>query len=292
MWFHHKPNTVLYIFYLFGLYPYFSDSVQFKFKRFHLLAANLPSCLWILFSVVSFYELMNQHTLKTQKPSFSISSTYVSVAFMISLNFISRFESFRSQNMFREIPTAAVAMLEYIEQTFHFNVTRTDYYRLVYRKGLLIVTLMLIGLFMNLITLTGLWSQELNYIISIELVYKDISTLHLILLFDFNRYLLDSVVKNLDISVSDLSVYAITYDDRRTLKVLRYLKTIHFKVVESMARLNDCVGWAALSASLDGFWRTMSGIYWGLSLDRVSYFNLICKYPFVIYPIESSHSAR
>lgn len=283
MWFHHKPNTVLYIFYLFGLYPYFSDSIQFKVNRFHLLASNLPSCFWILFSFASFYVLMNPHTLKTNKPSFSASSTFVSVAFMITLNFINRFESFRSQHIIREIPSASVAMLEYIEQTFRFTVLRTDYFRQINRKGLTISTLMLIGLFMNLVTPSGIWSQELNYFISIELVYKDISTIFLIMLFDFNRYLLDSVVKNLDQSVSDLNVYAITYDAQRTVKMLRHLKTIHFKVVESSARLNDSIGWAALSVSLDGFWRTMSGIYWGLTLESFSYFYVICKYAFIIF---------
>lgn len=278
MWFENKPNTVLFILYLFGHYPYYYKSIQTKSKLLDYAVLSLPSWIWLIFGFLSFNELINQYTNENNESTFSSSSTYVSIGFLLCLNFITRYESIRSLQLSLEIPTISIDLVKYIEQAFRLNILRECYFRQVYRKGFIIVVFMSIGLCMNLITPSRIWSYSFNYYISIELVYKDFSTLYLILMVDFNRYLLDRVMKNLDNPISSTEVYTITYDYRKITKMLRQLKIIHFKISEYTGLMNDHIGWAALSSSLDAFWRTMSGIYWGLTSDTDSYFYLLCKY--------------
>lgn len=278
MLFDNKPNTILFIFYLFGQYPHFGESMRFKFKPCQIVASNLPSWIWFLFSFVSFNDLINRYNKnRTDKTTISAASTYVSIGFIICSNAITRYESISTVNVSRQFVTASISLREYMEQTFHYTLIRTGYFRRVYRKTIIIVAFVSIRLCTILVIPCGVCSNAVNLFTFIELVYKDFSTLYLIVLVDFNRYLIDSVMRNLDRSVSSVDVYAITYDSRKIVKMLRHLKSIHFKAFENTALLNNFIGWAALSTSLDAFWRTMNGFYSGLTLDITTNFCLISK---------------
>lgn len=270
---------MLFIFYLFGQYRHSSESVQYKCKTVKNIALILPSWLWFLFSFFSFHELIEQYNKnRTDKTTISAQSTYVSIGFIICSNAIARYECINTVNVHREYATASHSLRAYIEQTLHYTIIRTGYFRQVYRKTIIIMAFMSVRLCTALVKPRNICSNTPNFFTSIELVYKDISTLYLIVLVDFNRYLIESMIKNLNRSASNVDAYAISFNSRKIIRVLRHIKSIHYKAFESTTLLNNCIGWAALSTSLDAFWRTMNGLYSGITLDKISYICLICKY--------------
>lgn len=271
-----QSNINSVVFYLFGQYSSSNGSWKYKY---------IPSVIWCLSSIIMAYEIAQQYKQTPIGNYFFFISMYFHILFIFGINFHSRYKRLSTIIIFQQFSKRKATLITYIKKIFRHELPTNNFLRENQRKMLIFLSVALLRSVFNLTISTYVWTSKIDIILTIEMFYRDFSMLYAITLIDHNRYLLEIVLKLFNSTESDSSVCIIVLENKKLIKTLRHLKTIHFKVFDLSLILNDRFGWVTLLTSLDSLLEVLNSIYWRLvhgGESTSTYFSYLRKYSYLL----------